>query len=122
MLLDGEPVLFDAIEFNDDIACIDVLDDFAFLLMELWHRALPRHANAAWNAYLRATGDLVGLAALPLLLSCRAAVRAKTSATSASFQRDAARASGLGALARDMTLATRLLGPRWRTQGRRAYR
>jgi len=112
VLLDGEPVLFDAIEFNDDIACIDVLYDLGFVLMDLWHRALPRHANAAWNAYLRATGDLEGLAALPLLLSCRAAVRAKTSATSGSFQRDAAQAGELRALAREYaTLATRLLRP-----------
>jgi aminoglycoside phosphotransferase family enzyme/predicted kinase len=112
VLLDGEPVLFDAIEFNDDISCIDVLYDLAFLLMDLQRRALPQHANAVWNAYLRATGDLEGLAAMPLLLSCRAAVRAKTSATAASFQRDAARAEELRALARDyVALAGRLLKP-----------
>jgi predicted kinase len=112
VLLDGEPVLFDAIEFNDDISCIDVLYDLAFLLMDLWRLALPGHANAVWNAYLRATGDLEGLGSLPLLLSCRAAVRAKTSATSASFQRDATRARELRALARDyVALAERLLRP-----------
>jgi hypothetical protein len=49
---------------------------------------------------------------MPLLLSCRAAVRAKTSATAASFQRDAARAEELRALARDyVALAGRLLKP-----------
>jgi predicted kinase len=113
VLLDGEPVLFDAIEFNDDISCIDVLYDLAFLLMDLQRRALPQHANAVWNAYLRATGDLDGLAAMPLFLSCRAAIRAKTSVTAASFQRDAARAAELRAMARDyVALAARVLTPR----------
>ena len=112
VLLHGEPVLFDPIEFDDDIACIDVLYDLAFLLMDLWRRALPRHANAVWNAYLHATGDLGGLAAMPLLLSCRAAVRAKTSATAAYFQHDANRAGELRAQAREyLALAARLLKP-----------
>ena len=33
VLVDGRPTLFDAIEFNDEIACGDVLYDLAFLLM-----------------------------------------------------------------------------------------
>jgi aminoglycoside phosphotransferase family enzyme/predicted kinase len=82
----GRPTLFDAIEFNDDIACIDVMYDLAFLLMDLWHRALPQHANRVLNAYLQVTRDFDGLAALPLFLACRAAIRAKTSATAASLQ------------------------------------
>lgn len=44
VLLDGRPTLFDAIEFNDEIACTDVLYDLAFLLMDLWRRGLPKHA------------------------------------------------------------------------------
>jgi len=112
VVLHGAPVLFDAIEFNDDISCIDVLYDLAFLLMDMERRALPRHGNAVWNAYLQATHDFKGLAAMPLFLSCRAAIRAKTSATAASFQRDAARAGELRALARDyVALAVRLLTP-----------
>jgi aminoglycoside phosphotransferase family enzyme/predicted kinase len=90
VLLDGRPTLFDAIEFNDEIACTDVLYDLAFLLMDLWRRRLPRHANAVWNGYLGETGDHSGLRLLPLFLSCRAAVRAKTSATSARLQADSA--------------------------------
>jgi len=110
VLVEGKPTLFDAIEFNDDIACIDVLYDLAFLLMDLWRRGLPRHANAVWNAYLRATADLGGLAAMPLFLSCRAAIRAKTSATASHFQPDATRAGELRALARDyVAMAARLL-------------
>jgi predicted kinase len=78
--IDGAPVLFDAIEFDDRLATIDVLYDLAFLLMDLGKRGLRPHANALLNAYLdagRDTGNLPGLAALPLFLSMRAAIRAK---------------------------------------------
>ena len=70
VLLDGRPTLFDGVEFNDKIACTDVLYDLAFLLMDLWRRGLPRHANAVWNRYLTETGDFNGLssvAAVPLM-------------------------------------------------------
>ena len=101
VLLDGGPTLFDGVEFNDEIACIDVLYDLAFLLMDLWRRDLPRHANAVWNRYLEDAGDLTGVSLVPLFLSCRAAVRAKTSATAARLQPDAARRNELQALARE---------------------
>jgi len=101
VLLDGRPTLFDAIEFNDEIACIDVLYDLSFLLMDLWRRRLPRHANVLWNGYLTDTADLEGVALLPLFLSCRAAIRAKTSATAATLQSDSRRRTELEELARD---------------------
>ena len=99
-LIDGRPTLFDAVEFNDDIACIDVVYDLAFLLMDLWRRDLRHHANAVLNAYVRHTGDIGGLALLPLFLSCRAAVRAKTTATAMSMVPNAADAAGLADSAR----------------------
>jgi aminoglycoside phosphotransferase family enzyme/predicted kinase len=80
-LVGGKPVLFDAIEFDPDFRRIDVFYDFAFLLMDLLHRALPRHANGALNAYLAATGDLGGLATLPLFLGVRAVIRGHIQAT-----------------------------------------
>ncbi len=83
VMIDGRPTPFDAVEFNDDLTCIDVWYDLAFLLMDLWRRNLPRHANLVMNEYVRATGDLDGLTLLPLFQACRAAVRAKTSATAA---------------------------------------
>ena len=108
--LDGRPTIFDGVEFNDEIACIDVLYDLAFLLMDLWRRELPRHANAVWNGYLAQTDDLDGLALMPLFLSCRAAVRAKTSATAARVQSDARQADDLRQLARTyLVLADRFL-------------
>ena len=78
--IEGKPVLFDAIEFDNSLATIDVLYDLAFLLMDLGKRDLEAHANAVLNAYLDAegsSGNLLGLAALPLFLSMRAMIRAK---------------------------------------------
>jgi hypothetical protein len=110
VLLDGRPTLFDAIEFNDEIACIDVFYDLAFLLMDLWRRRLPRQANAVWNGYLFEASDFGGIPLLPLFLSCRAAVRAKTNATAANLQVDRQRKSELEEMARDyVATAQRLL-------------
>jgi len=112
VLLEGRPTLFDGVEFNDEISCTDVLYDLAFLLMDLWRRKLPRHANAVWNRYLAETADLDGVSLLPLFLSCRAAVRAKTSATAAQLQNDVERRSELHGLAREyLAMADQLLHP-----------
>ncbi|OYX12970.1 MAG: hypothetical protein B7Z15_08970 [Rhizobiales bacterium 32-66-8] len=78
--IEGRPVLFDAIEFNDAIATCDVLYDLAFLLMDLWERGLHEAANLVFNRYLWAADrddDYEGLAGLPLFMSLRAAIRAK---------------------------------------------
>lgn len=83
VLLEGTPVLFDAIEFSDDIAICDVLYDLAFLLMDLWQNGLHTAANTLLNRYLwtlRDDGALDGLAALPFFLSLRASIRAKVEA------------------------------------------
>lgn len=112
VLIDGRPTLFDAIEFDDRISCVDVLYDAAFLVMDLWRRNLRPQANAFFNAYIATPADISGLAALPLFLSCRSAVRAKTSATAASLQERAEIAGDLQALARGyLTGALQLLHP-----------
>lgn len=80
---DGTPRLFDAIEFDDRLARIDVLYDLAFLLMDLWHRDLHAAANRVLGRYLLRTGDFAGLRALPLFMSLRAGIRAHVSATTA---------------------------------------
>lgn len=83
-LLNGVPTPFDAIEFDESIATIDILYDFAFLLMDLWEKGLSSQANLVLNRYLWGSpdleGELEGLAALPLFMSLRAAVRAKVEA------------------------------------------
>lgn len=77
----GEPVLFDCIEFSDVLSDIDVLYDLAFLVMDLGFRGRDAAANRVLNAWLdeaaRGFGEAVwaGLAALPLFMSLRAGVR-----------------------------------------------
>ncbi len=83
VLIDGKPILFDAIEFSEIIASGDVLYDLAFLLMDLLERGLPLPANVVLNRYLAQTHraeDLDGLAALPFFLSLRASIRAMVTA------------------------------------------
>src|ERR1700722_7803691 len=85
VLIEGEPTLFDAIEFSDEIASGDVLYDLAFLLKDLEERGLRAAANRLFNRYLASEPPdaLSGLAALPLFLSLRAAIRAKVEAANA---------------------------------------
>ncbi len=80
-LVEGEPVLFDAIEFSDDISCIDVLYDLAFLLMDLDFRGRRREASLVFNRYMDIAGDVRGLGCLPLMMSLRAAIRAHVGAS-----------------------------------------
>lgn len=83
VLWQGRPLLFDAIEFDEEIATIDTLYDLAFLLMDLGHRRLGAAANIVLNRYLWRSQqdlDLDGLAALPLFLGLRAGVRALVAA------------------------------------------
>jgi uncharacterized protein len=83
VLIDGKPVLFDAIEFSDVIASGDVFYDLSFLLMDLLERGLSPAANIVLNRYLgetRRVENLDALATLPYFLSMRAAIRAKVTA------------------------------------------
>jgi hypothetical protein len=115
-LVNGRPTIFDGVEFNDRISCVDVLYDVAFLLMDLWRRDLRAHANTVFNEYIRLTTDVDALCLLPLFLSCRAAVRAKTSLLSARTQSDSGRRHDLEDAAKQyLALAHAFLRP---AQGR----
>lgn len=114
VLIDGAPVLFDAIEFDPVIASGDVLYDLAFLLMDLVERDLGPAANIVFNRYLQATGraaDLDALAALPLYLSLRAAIRAKVTAARLEQAAPADHAGIRGAARAYFDLAGRLIAP-----------
>lgn len=83
---DGRVVPFDALEFDERLARIDVLYDLAFLLMDLDVRGDRAAANIVLNSYVVAepTGDEIeGLATLPLFLATRAAVRSLVALESA---------------------------------------
>jgi aminoglycoside phosphotransferase family enzyme/predicted kinase len=77
VLLDRQPVLFDCLEFSEDLASIDVLYDLAFLVMDLLDRGLRAEACRLLQAYGDRSPDDRGLALLPLFLAVRATVRAK---------------------------------------------
>ena len=79
VLIDDRPVLFDALEFDEALATIDVLYDLAFLIMDLDVRGFAPQANLLLNRYLQIGQqdlDIHGLRALPLFLALRAAIRA----------------------------------------------
>ncbi len=59
-LIDGEPRLFDCLDFSEELATIDVLYDLAFLLMDLWQSGLRREANIIANRYCDFTGECEG--------------------------------------------------------------
>ncbi len=79
-LWDGRPVPFDALEFDDALATIDLGYDLAFLLMDLDRRAGRAAANRVLNRYVARTGDAALTRGLPLWLSARAMVRAHVAA------------------------------------------
>ncbi len=70
-------VVFDRIEFNDELRWIDVVNDAAFVIMNLLRFS---HNELAWrflNRYLRNTGDYGGVGVLRFYVVYRALVRAK---------------------------------------------
>ena len=75
-LFGGRPVPFDALEFDESLARIDVGYDLAFLLMDLDTRGLRAAANRVLHRYLARGGDLGLLAGLAPFLSLRALIRA----------------------------------------------
>ncbi len=85
-------MLFDCIEFNDALSEIDTLYDLAFLVMDLDFLGRGAAANRVLNAYLDEAARGMppslwyGLAALPLMLSVRAAVRAHVNANSGNIE------------------------------------
>ncbi len=81
LLWQGRPAPFDALEFDEELATIDLGYDLAFLLMDLEQRVSRAAANRVLNRYVARTGDAGLVGALPPFLSLRAMVRAHVEAT-----------------------------------------
>ena len=75
-LVDGEPLIFDGIEFNDELRWIDLINEIAFLVMDLDEKGRPDLGHYFLNSYLQQTGDYAGLALLRFYQLYRALVRA----------------------------------------------
>ncbi len=114
VVLDGEPIAFDALEFDPIVAAGDVLYDLAFLLMDLVERDLQREANRVLNGYFAAArrdADCDGIAALPFYMSLRAAIRAKVTAARLDFADAADKPELVQSAKRYFDLALKLLAP-----------
>lgn len=79
-LIDGEAVVFDAIEFNPGLRWIDTISDVAFMTMDLKQRGAIALAFGFLNRYLQHSGDYDGVALLRFYEVYRALVRAKIAA------------------------------------------
>jgi len=77
VFLGGRPLPFDCIEFNPELRWIDVMNEVAFLVMDLLEHGLEAAAWRFLNAYLQTTGDYAGVRVLRYYLVYRAMVRAK---------------------------------------------
>lgn len=114
VMLAGRIVPFDALEFDERLATIDVLYDLAFLLMDLDVRGDRAAANVVLNVYVGAAptgGEIDGLAALPLFLATRAAVRGLVALESARQKPAAETAGDIARAVSYLTAANRYLTP-----------
>lgn len=82
----GRLVPFDCIEFNDSLRRIDVMNDVAFLFMDLLFHSRSDFAFAFLNRYLEDSGDYGGVRLLGLFAVYRALVRAMVAAIAAHQQ------------------------------------
>lgn len=75
--LGADATAFDAIDFDAELRWIDVVDDLAFLAMDLMAHRRSDLAFRAIDAYLQASGDYDALPGLRFFLVARALVRAQ---------------------------------------------
>lgn len=84
VLMQRQPVLFDAIEFNEAFRWIDTMADLGFLAMDFKDKQYPHYAHRLISMYLEYTGDYHGLQVLSYYIVYRAMVRAKVALLRAS--------------------------------------
>jgi len=79
-LVNGEPLIFDCIEFSPALRWIDTMSELAFLVMDLEETSENPRARQLVNSYLEISGDFDGLPVLDFYKAYRAMVRAKVTA------------------------------------------
>ena len=80
VMLKNEPVIFDCIEFNESFRYTDVMNDVAFLAMDLDNKGKTTLSRFFVNRYIELTQDYEGLKLLRFYQCYRAVVRAKVTA------------------------------------------
>lgn len=110
---DGEPVAFDALEFNPELRWIDVAAELAFPWMDLLAHGRPTLAHRLLTRWLELTGDFDTLGLLRWQAVYRALVRVKVAWIHAGEPDvpDAVRSSEHAAAAQGLALAERLAAP-----------
>ncbi len=111
VLLDRQPVLFDCLEFDTALACIDVYYDLAFLVMDLIERGLTDRARRLLQTYGDSAQDDAGQALLPLFIAIRATIRAKVAGFNARVLEGEERAEKVCDARAYLELAQRALKP-----------
>lgn len=111
VLLDRRPVLFDCLEFDTALACIDVYYDLAFLVMDLIERGLTDRARLLLQTYGDLDRDDAGQALLPLFIAVRATIRAKVAGFNARVLEGEGRAEKICHARAYLDLARRALQP-----------
>lgn len=77
LTLDAHVEAFDCIEFNEGLRWIDVMNDIAFMCMDLRFQQRDDLAARLLNGYLERTGDYEGLRVFPYYEVHRALIRCK---------------------------------------------
>jgi len=111
-LIDGAPGIFDCIEFAPALRWIDVINDLAFMSMDLAQRGQAAYRWRFLNRYLAATGDYAGLRLLAFYEVARALVRANVARLRAGQLAPAERAGALVQAGQYLQCARHLCRPR----------
>jgi predicted kinase len=114
VLLDGELTAFDCIEFDPALRWIDVMNDVAFLTMDLKAHGRSDLAHRFLDDWLQQSGDHAGLAVLRACEVYRALVRARVGLLRAAAvgARSAAGQPDYLACAEQLAAANAGVGPR----------
>lgn len=76
-LINNKVVIFDCIEFNDEFRFIDVMNEVAYIVMDLFVKKAKDLAFLLLNKYFEFTGDYSGIDVLKFYIVYRAMVKAK---------------------------------------------
>jgi len=113
-LFRGRPMIFDCIEFNPNLRWIDVINEVAFMVMDLEERGRADYGWRFLSRWLERSGDFAGLPLLAFYQVYRALVRAKVAAIRAGQEAGAERRRELTACAQYLDHAARTMQPRKR--------
>ncbi len=106
VLIDGQVLLFDCIEFSEDLRWIDVASEIAFTYIDLFDQGQPGLACWLVNEWLAGSGDYDAVQVLRFYAVYRALVRAKVAAIRATQAN-----ADLGPARAYLALAERLVAP-----------